>query len=88
MKRIAKTTAWIVIMAGSCGAAFAQCKVALVNMQEVIIGSDEAMARSVKFDARVIKVEAVYETFGTQREFVAASCSKGVATVIRTGRCP
>jgi Skp family chaperone for outer membrane proteins len=54
MKRFTKTVPLIVCMMGFGGMAFAQqCKVAVVNMQEAITGSNEGKAQSGKFDARV-----------------------------------
>jgi Skp family chaperone for outer membrane proteins len=35
------------------GIGFAQCKFAVVDMQEVVVGSDEGKAQASKFDARV-----------------------------------
>jgi Skp family chaperone for outer membrane proteins len=54
MKRFTKTVALIVSMVGFGDMAFAQqCKIAIVNMQETIVGSNEGKAASAKFDARV-----------------------------------
>jgi Skp family chaperone for outer membrane proteins len=54
IKRIAKTATLIVFMMGFGGMSFAQqCKVALVNMQEAITGSNEGKAASAKLDIRV-----------------------------------
>ena len=50
MKRFTKTVALIVSMVSFGGMAFAQCKVALVNMQEVILGSNVGKAQSAKFE--------------------------------------
>ena len=68
--RIVKTTAFIVSMLGFSGIALAQqCKIALVNIQQVVTASNEGNAARPKFDARVAQWQARIDVL--QREYLA-----------------
>ena len=54
VKRIAMSTTIVVSLLSSSAIAFSQeCKVAVVNMQEAIVGSSEGRTQMARFDARV-----------------------------------
>lgn len=53
LRQIVMSVALIAAMASFAGSAFAQCTVAVFNLQEAVVGSSEGKAKAAAFDARV-----------------------------------
>ena len=72
-KPVITSVALIAAMASFAGNAFAQCTVAVLNLQEAVMGSSEGKAKAAAFDARVkgwtAKIDNVRtEIIRTQRD--------------------
>jgi Skp family chaperone for outer membrane proteins len=51
--RLVKAAAIVAVMIAFSGVGYAQCKIAVVNMQEAVTESNEGKAKAAQFDARV-----------------------------------
>src|SRR5947209_5761678 len=66
MKSMIRGAKFVLLLAGMVvfsGIGFAQCKIAVVDIQAAVVGSNDGQAQSAKFDARVaqwkVKIDVI-----------------------------
>src|SRR5207248_10928819 len=68
MRQIGKAGALVAGMLVFGGIGFAQCKIAVVDMQDAVVGSNEGKAQSAKFDAKVADWKKKIDQINTELE--------------------